>query len=81
MERVPRELRRVQPGARSLSVLLSSLELSDTKVYEPSMRARLGTAAHFCAPSPTVHVYSFPLLHWVGGQGVGCGVRGEGLMV
>ena len=30
------------------SLLLSSLELSDTKVYEPQMRARLGTAAHFC---------------------------------
>ena len=27
---------------------LSSLELSDTTVYEPSMRALLGTAAHFC---------------------------------
>ena len=24
------------------------LELSDTKVYEPYIRARLGTAAHFC---------------------------------
>ena len=33
----------------SSSLLLSSLELSvDTKVYEPSVRARLGTAAHFC---------------------------------
>ena len=30
------------------SLLLSSLELSDTEVYEPSIRARLGTAAHFC---------------------------------
>ena len=30
------------------SLLLSSLELSDTKVYEPQIRARLGTAAHFC---------------------------------
>jgi len=28
-------------------VLLSSLELSDTKVYEPSIRALLGTASHF----------------------------------
>jgi len=34
--------------AWSSSLLLSSLELSDTKVYEPSIRARLGTAAHFC---------------------------------
>ena len=33
--------------ARSSS-LLSSLELSDTKVYEPQIRALLGTASHFC---------------------------------
>ena len=32
----------------SLSLSLSSLELSDTKVYAPYIRARLGTAAHFC---------------------------------
>ena len=32
----------------SSSLLLSSLELSDTKVSEPSKRARLGTAARFC---------------------------------
>jgi len=32
----------------SSSVLLSSLELSDTKVYEPYIRALLGTASHFC---------------------------------
>ena len=32
----------------SSSSLLSSLELSDTQVYEPYIRARLGTAAHFC---------------------------------
>ena len=30
------------------SLLLSSLELSDAKVYEPQTRARLGTASHFC---------------------------------
>ena len=29
----------------SFSLLLSGLELSDTKVYEPSMRALLGTAS------------------------------------
>ena len=29
------------------SLSLSSLELSDTKLYEPYIRARLGTAAHF----------------------------------
>ena len=28
--------------------LLSSLELSDIKVYEPQIRALLGTASHFC---------------------------------
>ena len=33
--------------ASSLS-LLSSLELSDTKIYEPSIRALLETAAHLC---------------------------------
>jgi len=31
----------------SASLLLSSLELSDTKVYEPQIRARLGTATLF----------------------------------
>jgi len=30
------------------SFLLSSLELSDTKVYAPHIRAVLGTASHFC---------------------------------
>ena len=30
------------------SLLLPSLELSDTKVFEPEIRARRGTAAHFC---------------------------------
>jgi len=29
-------------------LLLPSLELSDTKVYEPQTRALLGTASHFC---------------------------------
>ena len=32
----------------SSSLLLSRLQLSDTQVYEPSMRALLGTASHFC---------------------------------
>jgi len=31
----------------SSSFLLSSLELSDTKVYAPYIRARLGTTAHY----------------------------------
>jgi len=30
------------------SLLLSSLELSDTQVYEPYIRALLGTTSHFC---------------------------------
>ena len=39
----------LESGVRDLlfsSLLLSSLELSDTKVYEPYRRARLGTASH-----------------------------------
>ena len=32
----------------SSSLLLANLELGDTKVYEPSIRALLGTALHFC---------------------------------
>ena len=32
----------------SCAVLLSSLELSDTHVYDPSIRALVGTASHFC---------------------------------
>jgi len=35
-------------SSSSSSLLLASLELSDPKVYEPEIRARLGTAAHFC---------------------------------
>jgi len=48
------------PAAQLLvvsSLLLSSLELSDTKVYEPYIRARLRTTAHFCevvVPPPNV---------------------------
>ena len=34
------------PTRSSSSLLLSSLELSFTKVSEPQIRARLGTAAH-----------------------------------
>jgi hypothetical protein len=32
----------------SSSLLLSSLEVSDTQVYAPEIRALLGTASHFC---------------------------------
>jgi hypothetical protein len=38
---------RFENGASSSSWLLSSLELRK-KVFEPQIRARLGTAAHFC---------------------------------
>ena len=34
-------------GSSFPSLLLSSLELSDTNVYEPQVRARVGTASHF----------------------------------
>ena len=33
------------PDLQAVDTLLSSLELSDTAVYEPYIRARLGTAA------------------------------------
>ena len=37
-----------EPRTFSSSLFFSSLELSDTKVFEPQIRALLGTAAHFC---------------------------------
>ena len=39
---------RFRGSSSSSSLLLSSLELSDTQVYEPSIRALLGTASHLC---------------------------------
>ena len=36
------------PVFSSSSLLLASLVLSDTKVYEPYIRALLGTASHSC---------------------------------
>jgi hypothetical protein len=39
---------RVHGGASSSSLSLSSLELSDTRVYARYIRAFLGTAAQFC---------------------------------
>jgi len=44
----PLEFRFLCLGSSSSSLLLSSLELSNTKVYEPYVRSRRGTAAHFC---------------------------------
>ena len=32
-----------------------SLKLSDTRVYEPQIRARLGTTAHFGTESVTIY--------------------------
>ena len=52
-----RKIKDSKPGAAAARSLrapapvplsLASLELSDTKFYEPEIRARLGTAAHFC---------------------------------
>jgi len=39
---------RPRAASSSSALLLSSLELSDTQVYEPEIRALLGTASHFC---------------------------------
>ena len=44
----PAERPKACESSLSSSALLSSLELSDTQVYEPYIRALLGTAAHFC---------------------------------
>ena len=44
----PGRLRASVKSPSSSSLLLSSLELSDTQVYEPQLRARLGAASHFC---------------------------------
>jgi len=41
----------ILPSSNFSYLLLSSLELSDTKVYEPSIRAHLDTAARFCEVS------------------------------
>ena len=41
-------LNRTSWVCRSSSLLFSSLDLSDTRVYEPYMRALLGTAKIFC---------------------------------
>jgi len=44
----------------SSSLLLSSLQLSDTTIYEPSVRALLGTASHFC-PVVVLKLRTVPL--------------------
>ena len=46
---IPQNLNFELPASSSSSsLLISSLELSDTKVYEHQIRALLGTAAYFC---------------------------------
>jgi len=57
----------------SSSVLLSSLEWSDTKVYEPEIRALLGTASHFCEVV-VLKLITVPLLE----AGGGCRERADG---
>ena len=48
-EKRSRDLRhRRRHGLSSSSLLLSSLEFSDTQVDEPYIRALFGTASHFC---------------------------------
>ena len=65
------------PPRLSPSLLLSSLELSDTQVYEPYTRAFLGTATHFCEVGEEV---SRPPTR--PGSGFrGCGFRGRALGV
>ena len=44
-----RELMEEVPTSSSSSLLLSSLELSDTTIYEPHIRALLGNAPHISA--------------------------------
>ena len=39
---------RLSRRSSASSLLLSSLELSDASIYEPCIRALLGTAPHFC---------------------------------
>jgi len=43
------------------SLFLSSLELSDTKAYEPLIRALLGTASHFCTPVTPNYILQPPV--------------------
>ena len=59
------------PSPSSSSLLLSSLELSDTQFHEPWIRDLLGTASHFCeavvlkflTPNPTHQTGSTFQLH------------------
>ena len=56
IEREKETRRRRNHSSSSSSLLLVhrslSLKLSDTRVYEPQIRARLGTTAHFCQTPP-----------------------------
>ena len=44
-------------------LFFSSLELSDTKVYEPSIRALLRTASHFCEVTDYPHPSALKASH------------------
>ena len=48
----------------SSPLLLSSLELVDTNVYEPYMRALLGIAVHFCKAVVVYQVTSTLIRVW-----------------
>jgi len=61
-------------GVTSCSLLLSSLELSDTKVYEPEIRALLGTGSHFW-------FWGLPHVHSAHGMEVETWSRGLGFRV
>ena len=62
----------VGAGVRSSSLLLSSLQLGDEKVYAPYIRAQLGTAAHICRGVQASE--RFALGGFGGGGGWGLGV-------
>ena len=52
--------RRCEPFTSSASLLLSSLELSDTQsLYAPYIRARLGITAHFSSRSPPTNPHGW----------------------
>jgi len=77
--RSPAELEGGETCAPPSSLLLSCLELGDTKVYEPQIRALLGTAAHFC--EVVVLERAKPLYSTEGGWSVGCRVSDVGCRV
>jgi len=60
-----KETNHLPVGCLPDGLLLSSPELSDAKVYEPSIRACLGTTAHFCeVVVPRLSLRSRPVSHF-----------------